>query len=67
MEELLGVLAFCASFNESWAWWNLETLNRRSRWNSSWCKSHGNARKEACKEVDGEIDGQSLEGGWANL
>jgi len=20
-----------------------------------------------CKEVDGEVDGESLEGGWANL
>jgi len=23
--------------------------------------------KEACKEVDGEVHGESLEGGWANL
>jgi len=56
MEELLGALASCASFNGNWAWWN-----------SSWCGSHGNARKEACKEVDGEVDGESLEGGWVNL
>jgi len=25
------------------------------------------ARKEAFKEVVGEVDGESLEGGWANL
>jgi len=31
--------------------------------NSSRCGSHGNAMKEACNDVDGE----SLEGGWANL
>ena len=67
MEELLGALASCASFNESWAWWNIEAPNRRSGWNSSWCGSHGNARKEACKEVDDEVDGESLEEGWANL
>jgi len=67
MEELLGVLASCARFNGSLAWWNHEAPNKRSGWNSSWCGSHGNARKEACKEVDGEvdgeIDGESLEGG----
>ena len=67
MEELLGTLASCASFNRSWAWWNLEAPNRKSGWNSSWCGSHENARKEACKEVDGEVDGEILEGGWVNL
>ena len=35
--------------------------------NSSCRGSHGNARKKACKKVDGEVDGESLEGGWANL
>jgi len=35
--------------------------------NSSCCGSHGNARKKVCKEIDGEVDGESLEGGWANL
>jgi len=67
MEELLGALASCASFNGSSSWWNLEASNRRSGWNFSWCGSHGNVRKEVCKEVDGEVDGESLEGGWANL
>jgi len=67
MEQLLGALTTCASFNGSWAWWNLEALNRRSGWNSSWCGSHGNARLEACKEVDGEVDGESLQEGWPNL
>ena len=27
----------------------------------------GKARKKACKKVDGEVDGESLEGGWANF
>ena len=67
MEELLGALASCARFNGSWAWWNLEAPYRRSGWNFSWCGSHGNERKEACKEVDGEVDGESLEGDCANL
>jgi len=67
IEELLGALASCTSFNGNWAWWNLEAPNRRSGWNSSWSGSHGNARKEVCKEVNGEVDGESLEGGWANL
>ena len=67
MEELLGALASCASSNGSWACWSLNALIRRSGWNSSWCGSHGNTRKEACMEVYGEVDGESLEGGWVNL
>jgi len=35
--------------------------------NSSCCRSHENAMKKACKKVDGEVDGENLEGGWANL
>jgi len=35
--------------------------------NSSCCGSHGNVMKKVCKEVDGEVDCESLEGGWANL
>jgi len=34
--------------------------------NSSCCGSHGNARKKACKKVDGEVDGENIKGCWAN-
>ena len=61
----------CLSFLHKLQWrlslvkpWSIEW----KQWmNSSCCGSHGNARKKACKKVDGEVDGESIEGGWANL